>query len=125
MQWGRRVALAAAIITAPGAAQGAMAAEETLDALQAADARCFAYSALLASKDDENMQAAGQTGMPYFLGKLTARDPDLDMEAMLHAAAKRIQAATSMDDAKRCGAEIVQRFAQIAEAGDALKASAE
>lgn len=106
------------------ASRPALAEDRTLATLQAQDAQCFAYSAILAGKDDENMKASGQASMPYFLGKLTARDPDLDMEQMLERASQGIAAHDPADGARRCGDEIKQRFAQIAAASAAMKSGA-
>ncbi|THD77596.1 MAG: hypothetical protein E7812_13570 [Phenylobacterium sp.] len=80
-----------------------------------ADARCIAVFAAMvqmpAYKD-----AAG-AGLLYYLGRLDARDPKLDLAAAVKHEAARMDRTEYMAVAQRCGSTLKQR-------NDALKAAA-
>lgn len=104
-----------AVTLAASLVAGATKAQD--DAISS-DARCIAaFGALIqmpAYKD-----AAG-AGLLYFLGRLDARDPKLDLVAAVRHETERMDQAEYMVEAQRCGAILKQRNEALKAAGQAL-----
>lgn len=100
------------------AAFGIGPAAAAQDEAISSDARCIAaFGALIqipAYKD-----AAG-AGLLYFLGRLDARDPKLDLVAAVRHETERMDRTEYMTEAQRCGALLKQRGEALKAAGQAL-----
>lgn len=103
----------AAFAPAPAAAQTA-----------STDAQCLALMSVLGgSGETAEVKQAGLMGTLYFLGKLVANDPEIDLEATMRLAAQELQDADPGLLARQCGGEMERRGQQLKQAGDALKAT--
>ena len=103
-------AACAAALFAPAAT--ARADDEAI----AADARCIAVFAAMVQMP-QYKDAAG-AGLLYYLGRLDARDPKLDLAAAVKHEAARMDRSEYVTVAQRCGSTLKQR-------NDALKAAAQ
>ncbi|GGD61067.1 hypothetical protein [Croceicoccus mobilis] len=108
-------ALACMALALPAAAQ-----DKPADP-QEADAVCLAFTALLAGQSDEKLQAAGTMGTLYYIGKLKARDPDIDLTATMRGSVEALKTGNREMIAKRCGMEFQQVGDELRQAGAALK----
>jgi hypothetical protein len=103
--------LSAACVAALMTATTARADDEAI----ANDARCIAVFAAMVQMP-QYKDAAG-AGLLYYLGRLDARDPKLDLVAAVKHEAARMDRTEYMVVAQRCGSTLKQR-------NDALKAAA-
>lgn len=84
-----------------------------------ADARCIAVFAAMASSDKEEMQRAAQLGGLYFYGKLLGRNPGLDLQATMTAAATAVK-GDIRPELTRCGGELERSGRAMQAAGQAM-----
>jgi len=75
----------------------------------AADVRCLLT--MVAFTQDKTKAQAGQVGVFFFGGRLSAEAPGLDLGAAMRAEAPKLTPATLPDELKRCGA-VVGAFSQ-------------
>lgn len=107
-----RLLTIAAALAALATATAAKAEDEAVGN----DARCIAAFAALVQMP-QYKDAAG-AGLLYFLGRLDARDPKLDLAAAVKHQAERMDRTEYATEAQRCGSILKQR-------NDALKAAAQ
>lgn len=81
----------------------AQAQEETRDATRA-DLRC-ALTMTVIMRDEQYRQSAGY-GLYYFVGRLEARDPSLDLTSALRREAGQMQSSQWNGEIQRCAAEV-------------------
>jgi hypothetical protein len=75
--------MASVFIAALFALTAPEAAPQAAPAVQ--DLRCYRLMAELAENDDSRISSAGLTGAQYFLGRIDARSPGFDPDAVEHA----------------------------------------
>lgn len=111
-----RALIASALLCLVGST--AVAAGAANDDATEADVRCVVVALRMASTDNSELKIAGTIASMYFLGRIDARAPDLDLETRIiddlhNLTAEDIQAASL-----RCGAILTTR-------GNALKSMGE
>ena len=103
---------------------GAAPAFAADEAAQERDLRCVLVVAISGAQAGASAEAkqglAG--GIGYYMGRLKARDPAIDLGARLSALAKGMQIADLKDDFARCGAEMKAFGAEAQSVGRALQA---
>jgi hypothetical protein len=102
-------------------ATSALAADE---AAQARDLRCVLVVAITGAQAgaSEQVKQGLAGGLGFYMGRLKARDPAVDLPARLTALTKDIQLADLRDDFARCGAEMKTFGAEAQAVGRALQA---
>jgi hypothetical protein len=109
------IAAAAAMLAVPAAA----AAQD--DAAKSNDVRCVAaFSVLL--QTNPALKDAASVGIFYYVGRLDAQDPKLDLAAAIRHQAERMAPSDYATEAQRCGAVLKQRNEALKSVGETLKA---
>ena len=114
----KRILWAGALMAALGTAPAALAQ----DAAVAADVRCIAIAGLAAGQAPAEQQGQIVAGMMYFLGKLDARAPNLDIAAAIRLQLVGLQ-ANGQAEAQRCAAEVSGRGRALQDIGQKLAQS--
>jgi len=107
--------LLAALLALGGTAANAEAPSTTSH-----DAQCLLISGVLASKQDPKIRTAGMMGSMFFLGKLLAVDPNLDLTATLKKEYDVMTPPAIIALQPKCNAELEARSRQLGTAGDTL-----
>lgn len=88
------------------------------------DLRCVASLSIAgdSAKDDEKTQAGLMLLMMYYIGRIDAQAPNLDLEGALRAVVSRPGYLSSgmAADLQRCSKEMENRGAELQAVGDAL-----
>ena len=84
-----------------------------------ADAQCFIVVASMIGQDQSKAEKLG-SGLTYFTGKIIGRHPDVDLEALVRAAAP-VVAKLGASEFTRCGGELQQAGARLQSLGAALQ----
>ena len=88
-------ALAVLLAVAPANAAYAQAA-------QADDLRCLLAMGAMQSNADQNLKSAGMMGSLYFLGKIAAAQPDIDLGGQLASEAAKLKGQPAQPLFQRC-----------------------
>lgn len=104
--------IAALLLLAQAAPAAAVTPEQ-------ADARCIAAFATMASSGKDPVQRAAQLGALYFYGKLIGRNPQLDLQTAMTAAAKAV-GGNPRPELTRCGGELEQSGRAMQAVGQAM-----
>jgi hypothetical protein len=112
--------LQAAALAAWTLASGASAAE--LGATD--DLRCMAVGLALAGNANPEVKNAGTLASMYYLGRLDAHTPSVDLEAGLKQELMRMSPQDLKTEAARCGEELKARGKAVTEIGQRLQAAA-
>jgi hypothetical protein len=84
-----------------------------------ADARCIAAFGAMGSNDKEEIRRAAQQGALYFYGKLIGRNPKVDLQAAMTAAATAV-GKDFRPELTRCGGELERSGQAMQAAGQAM-----
>ena len=87
------------------------------DAETIADVRCLIVGVRISGMPDSNMQSAGTMLSLYYIGRLDAHVPKLDIEELM---IKEISTMTTSDygsEAKRCGTSLTDKGQEITRIG--------
>ena len=85
-----------------------------------ADARCVIVGLGMGSVRGVTLQTAGIMIAMYYLGRLDARSPKPDLEALLGGEAEKITPDDLKSEAVRCGSEFKERGNQLSAMGQHL-----
>ena len=108
MRYLSAVAASAAIVASPGPAQATQVSSPAV----ARDVQCFILYAAAAGSTSGDEQTPGLLGTAYFVGKLKAEAPDLDLLAAARGAVDSLQ---SNPQAKAIGASCDEEIARFSE----------
>lgn len=103
----------------------ATAAQAIPSSTQEQDLRCVAVISAIIGTLEESKRPTVMAGAMYYVGRVTARRPDLDLEAELRrilgddAAFKKILPA----EATRCGADLQKVGTELTRVGGAMKST--
>jgi hypothetical protein len=75
---------------------------------------------VMAGAADETVKTAAMLANLYYLGRLDARAPGIDLEARLREELARMSSGIGSEDAIRCGALMNDRTLAISEVGNRL-----
>ena len=101
-------------------ASGASAA----DAGATDDLRCMAVGLALAGNANPDVKNAGTLASMYYLGRLDAHTPSVDLEAGLKQELGRMSPDDLKSEAVRCGQQLQARGRAVTEIGQRLQAAA-
>jgi hypothetical protein len=107
-------ALAACVVAA-----GAQAADEGVTS----DLRCMAVGLAMSGNANPQIKNAGSLASLYYLGRLDARTPSIDLEAGLKQELMRMSPQDLQAEAVRCGQQLQARGKAVTEIGQRLQAA--
>ena len=105
------------LVAALGLASMRVGAQE---AVNIADIRCVVVGMKLAGVASSADQSRGFLLTLYYIGRLDGRVPKLDIENLLIAETSKMTSSDDAEEAKRCGAALVDKGEQIAKIGKDL-----
>lgn len=105
--------LSLAALSSPAAGQGGDAVE--------ADLRCLVVGYALSGSAEEKHQSAAVPFSVYYLGRLDARSPPVDLEKRLGDLAATMTSDDIKTEAARCGADFQRRGSALQAIGKALQ----
>jgi hypothetical protein len=108
-----------AILTAMMLASTPAAAAAPAGTTDQADAQCFIVVASMIGQDQSKAEKLG-SGLTYFTGKIVGRHPDVDLEALVRAAAP-VVIKLGASEFTRCGGELERAGARLQTLGAALQ----
>lgn len=94
-----------------------------VDPATEADLRCVAVFAISAGKAPDDKKAGLAAGVMFFLGRIDARSPGIDLEANLRRIAASETTASFQADAARCGPIIEAHGKALTEIGQRMVAN--
>lgn len=109
-----RLALAAAAVLCLA---GTATADPADDATEA-DIRCVVVATQLANADSAAMKLAATVSSMYFLGRIDARAPDIDLEAHITDAINKMTPEEMRAEGLRCGQILSARGAALKSMGE-------
>ncbi|HEX3674304.1 MAG TPA: hypothetical protein VHU87_08540 [Rhizomicrobium sp.] len=115
----RYTLLAAAVLCLAGTATSS--ADTTSDATEVAteaDVRCVLVAINMANSGNPSLVTAGTMANMYFMGRLDARTPDLDLETRLIDDLHKLSQDDIRAEATRCGAILITRGAAMKSMGE-------
>ncbi len=87
------------------------------------DVRCLVLGMSILKFGDAQHRPIGTMLMTYYVGKITGRTPDLDLESAINRQLRRMKPADYEAEARRCGAEVTAKGRQLARIGRDMAAA--
>ncbi|HEY2071619.1 MAG TPA: hypothetical protein VGG48_18810 [Rhizomicrobium sp.] len=97
---------------------GTALADATTDDASEADVRCLVVAINMSEGNATALKLAGTMSALYFLGRIDARSPDMDLEAHLIAELKKMTPEDVKEEAVRCGGMLQARGAYLKDMGE-------
>jgi hypothetical protein len=107
----RLLALTLSAVTLASAT--AAVAQPAVPAASLQDARCLLAMVALSNATDANAQKLGQSGVIYFTGRISARDPNFNFASLKSLASTMNVQAAQTDLQQRCGPMFEQSMKQL------------
>jgi hypothetical protein len=109
---GQEIALRLFIVTlCAAAAVASVASAQPAASPSADDAKCLLVMVALSNSSEPQAQRAGQAGVAFFVGRISAHDPRFDF-ARLKAMGQNLNAQTAQTELQQKCGPLVQRYMQ-------------
>ena len=86
-----------------------------------ADVQCLVVGAQLAASPDQQQKLVGSMMAIYFLGRIDGRSPAVELQELLKQEATKLTGSELGRAARRCGAQLSARGAEITRIGRTLE----